>query len=197
MTLKYRQILLLVFLLMSVNLMAAKKDNWTINTLMTKFAQQFVQTKSRRYRFTETKTTAFLGRPLVYKGQLNFVHPNTMEKIITAPKKRSYRIVGSVLFIEKENKKPKKVELDNYPELLALSESLRAIFSGKLAVVKKHFSPAFSGLRESWKLVLTPKNESLEEKIRSIEIHGSGFKINRVIIIQSGRSRSVLVINEA
>jgi len=187
---------LLILLLSPVNSLFARDNNvatqkWDVNTVMLLLAKNSI----KNYRFTEKKFYSFLKKPTELHGVLRYSQPNTLEKtILSLNKKSSYRIIGSKLFIKKEGKKERKVLLSHYPEVLALANSIRALFAGKIAVLKEFFAIELKGSPDNWTMVLTPTDIDLEEKIEYLEIKGEQGRLKQIIIKDTDGDKSILTL---
>lgn len=189
---------LFVLLLGTTNIVNAEEDKATrkssisVSSLMT----QIAKTNVTSYRFSEKKFYSFLKKPTEVSGDLVFKKPDTLEKnIVTNNKKASYRIVGDKLFITKPNKKIRKVLLNNYPEILALANSLRALFAGRVDVLKQFFEIEINGTLQSWTLILTPTDIDLEEKIEFMEIKGEHLSLKKITIKETDGDKSILTLS--
>jgi len=171
---------------------AAPKSSLSVSSLMT----QIAKTNVKSYRFSEKKFYSFLKKPTEVSGELVFKKPDTLEKnIITNSKKATYRIVGDKLFIIKPDKKMRKVLLNNYPEILALANSLRALFAGRIDVLKQFFDIEINGTLQNWTLTLTPTDIDLEEKIEFMEIKGAHLSLKKITIKETDGDKSVLTLS--
>lgn len=188
---------LLILSLSPVNSLFAVDNNpvvthkWNANAVMLLLAKNSI----KNYRFIERKFYSFLKKPTEIHGVLRYRAPNTLEKnILSLNKNASYRIIGSKLFIKKEGKKERKVLLSHYPEVLALANSIRALFAGKITVLKEFFAIELKGSPENWTMVLTPTDIDLEEKIEYLEIKGEQGRLKQIIIKDTDGDKSILTL---
>ena len=166
-------------------------DKWSPNSLMALLAKNSVKS----YQFSEKKFYSFLKKPTEIHGVLLYKPPNVLEKnILSLNKRASYRIIGNKLFINKAGKKERKVHLSNYPEVLALANSIRALFAGKLGVLQQFFDIELKGSPSNWTLVLTPTDIDLEEKIEFLEIKGANGTLKQIIIKETDGDKSILTL---
>lgn len=171
---------------------ALASGTWTVEKLF-----KLVSTSTGdkvEYRFTEVRKMAFLRKPMQLRGLLIYVKPDKIEKKVEYPETQQFTIVGNRLTIRREGKKTRKIKLTNYPELQVLSESLRAALSGQLAVLKKYYTLELKGTRLNWKLVLTPTDIDIVEKIETIEIQGKEAKLTRILIQKVDADQSILTV---
>jgi hypothetical protein len=164
--------------------------NWTIEKLM----QQFKDTKQVEYQYREVKKVGFLSKMLESRGVLLYKAPDFLEKKVTHPTQDLYRITGSKLEMKKQGKERREVVLTNFPELLALADSMRATFSGNVATLKKYYELELKGNELNWKLLLHPTDIDLKEKVEYIDIQGAKNKIKRILIKEMDGDESILTI---
>ncbi len=165
-------------------------EQWSVSRLMA----QLGKTQARQYAYVEKKYVSFLKKPKISRGTLVYRAPATLEKNMAFPKQNRYRIVDNKLYIQKQGKQERQVQLHNYPELLILSESLVATFSGKQQVLEKYYQITLEGDRTAWKLVLKPTNAELAEQIKRVEIYGNDRALQRVVIKEQDGDKSDLTI---
>ncbi|VAW79918.1 hypothetical protein MNBD_GAMMA12-2684 [hydrothermal vent metagenome] len=187
---------IILLLMTQLNIYAESKSSrntiaWTANSLMALVAS----TSTKSYQFTEKKFYSFLKKPTAIHGILLYKKPDVLEKnILSGNKKASYRIVANKLYISKEGKKDRKVLLSNYPEILALANSIRALIAGKIGVLKQFFDIELKGSIERWTLLLTPTDIDLEEKIEFLEIKGVKGNLTQIIIKETDGDKSILTL---
>ncbi len=166
-------------------------EKWTANSVMLLLAKNNI----KNYRFIEKKFYSFLKKPTEIHGVLRYKQPNTLEKnILSLNKKASYRIIGNKLFIKKAGKKERKVLLSHYPEVLALANSIRALFAGEITVLQEFFAIELKGSPENWTLILTPTDIDLEEKIEFLEVKGEQGRLKQIIIKDTDGDKSILTL---
>ncbi len=187
----------IVLLLMTqLTVLAESKDSkkstaWTAHSLMAIVAK----TSTKSYQFTEKKFYSFLKKPTEIHGVLLYKKPDILEKnILSANKQASYRIVANKLYISKTGKKERKVLLSNYPEVLALANSIRALLAGEIRVLRQFFDIELKGSIERWTLVLTPTDIDLEEKIEFLEIKGVNGNLTQITIKETDGDKSILTL---
>lgn len=177
-----------VVLLLGVGPSAFGKEVWTVSKLLNQIANH----KGFIYNYTETKYMSFFQDPMQSKGILVFRNPDFLQKQVTHPSYDNFKIIGDKLIISRQDKPKREVLLSNYPELLALAESLRATLSGKQDTLKKYYSVKLRGSRSSWQLTLTPTDIDLVEIIEFVEIRGKNEFLQQVTIKEVGGDKSVL-----
>ncbi len=190
---KFFKQLIVGIIFYSCSMLTVASEGWSVEKLLAKISSH----AKFEYRYSEIKHIGFLQNPLKSKGVLSFSSPDILQKKVTFPKKNIYKIIGDRLIISRENKPQKEVMLSNYPEMLALADSLRATFAGNEKLLKKFYSLELKGNRLNWKLTLTPIDIDLIEKIEFIEIQGKKGLLKRVVIKEVNGDRSIMTVTNS
>lgn len=164
---------------------------WDITQLM----QGLAQNKSGRASFVETKHIAILDQPVESSGELLFTAPGRLEKRTFKPKPESVLIENGTLTIER-GKRRNVLRLQDYPELVAFTESIRGTLAGDTAGLKRVYTLDLEGSQESWMLSLRPIEAKMQELVQRIRIGGSHAEVKSVEIEQTDKDRSVMVIEK-
>ena len=164
---------------------------WDITQLM----QGLAQNKSGRASFVETKHIAILDQPVESSGELLFTTPGRLEKRTFKPKPESVLIENGTLTIER-GKRRNVLRLQDYPELVAFTESIRGTLAGDTAGLKRVYTLDLEGSQESWMLSLRPIEAKMQELVQRIRIGGSHAEVKSVEIEQTDKDRSVMVIEK-
>ena len=164
---------------------------WDITQLM----QGLAQNKSGRASFVETKHIAMLDKPVESSGELLFTAPGRLEKRTFKPKPESVLIENGTLTIER-GKRRNVLRLQDYPELVAFTESIRGTLAGDTAGLKRVYTLDLEGSQESWMLSLRPIEAKMQELVQRIRIGGSNAEVKSVEIEQTDKDRSMMVIEK-
>ena len=133
-------------------------------------------------RFTETRTSSFLSKPLVSKGNLEFKAPAILIKKLISPEKSEQRINGDMLSITNNDSSTQTLSLSTYPELEIGINAIRWVLSGDFINLKNSFDVTFKEYEQLWQLHLRPKNIDVIKKIKNITLIGKGAKITTINI---------------
>ncbi len=172
--------------------LAAEAPAWGFTSLMAELAQ--VQTSEARY--SEVRHVAMLQRPLELSGTLRYTRPAHIEKLQTRPFRELVRVDADTLTLERDGK-TRSVVLRNVPLVGALVESLRATLAGDATELERLYQVSLDGTRDGWRLRLVPREIEVAGIVREISIGGTGARVGRIEIIESGGDRSVMTIREA
>lgn len=170
---------------------ASAQAAWDVAQLM----QGLAQNKSGRASFVETKYIAMLDKPVESSGELLFTAPSRLEKRTFKPKPESVLIENGTLTVER-GKRRNVLRLQDYPELVAFTESIRGTLAGDTAALKRIYTLELEGSQEGWVLSLRPIEAKMQELVQRIRIGGSHAEVKSIEIEQADKDRSVMVIEK-
>ncbi|MDP2034262.1 MAG: LolA-related protein [Polaromonas sp.] len=162
---------------------------WDIAQLM----QGLAQNKSGRASFVEKKYIALLDKPVESSGELLYTAPDRLEKRTFKPRPESMLIESGTLTVER-NKRRMTLRLQDYPELVAFTESIRGTLAGDVAALRRVYNLELEGSEERWTLILRPVETKMLDVVQRIRIGGSRAEVKTIEIEQTDKDRSVMVI---
>jgi hypothetical protein len=162
---------------------------WDLTQLM----QGLAQNKSGRASFVEKKYIALLDKPVESSGELLYTAPDRLEKRTLKPRPESMLIESGTLTVER-NKRRMTLRLQDYPELVAFTESIRGTLAGDMAALRRIYNLDLEGSEERWTLTLRPVETKMLEVVQRIRIGGSRAEVKTIEIEQTDKDRSVMVI---
>lgn len=165
---------------------------WGVDQLMSALAQR----KSGRVRFSERKYLAMLERPVDSTGELVFVAPDHLEKRTLTPKPENMVLDGDMMTIERGGKSY-VMPLQNYPELAAFIESIRATLAGNRDALERYYRLRVDGVANRWALTLVPTDARMAAHVKQVRIDGVRDNLSSVEIVQADGDRSVMQIRPA
>ncbi len=162
---------------------------WDVAQLM----QGLAQNKSGRASFVEKKYIALLDKPVESSGELLYTAPDRLEKRTLKPRPESMLIESGTLTVER-SKRRMTLRLQDYPELVAFTESIRGTLAGDVAALRRIYNLDLEGTEERWTLTLRPIETKMLEVVQRIRIGGSRAEVKTIEIEQTDKDRSVMVI---
>ena len=162
---------------------------WDVAQLM----QGLAQNKSGRASFVEKKYIALLDKPVESSGELLYTAPDRLEKRTLKPRPESMLIETGTLTVER-GKRRTTLRLQDYPELVAFTESIRGTLAGDLAALRRIYNLDLEGTEERWTLTLRPIETKILDVVQRIRIGGSRAEVKTIEIEQTDKDRSVMVI---
>lgn len=162
---------------------------WDVAQLM----QGLAQNKSGRASFVETKYIALLDKPVESSGELLYSAPDRLEKRTLKPRPESLLIEGGSLTVER-GKRRMVLRLQDYPELVAFTESIRGTLAGDIVALRRVYNLDLEGPEERWTLTLRPVETRMLQVVQRIRIGGSHAVVKTIEIEQTDKDRSLMVI---
>ncbi|MDO8439920.1 MAG: LolA-related protein [Polaromonas sp.] len=162
---------------------------WDLAQLM----QALAQNKSGRASFVETKYIALLDKPVESSGELLYRAPDRLEKRTFKPRPESLLIENGTLTVE-HGKRRMVLRLQDYPELVAFTESIRGTLAGDTVALRRIYNLDLEGSEERWTLTLRPIETKMLDVVQRIRIGGSRAELKSIEIEQTDKDRSVMVI---
>ena len=143
--------------------------------------------------FVEEKYIAVLDRPVKSSGELLYDAPDRLEKRTLKPRPETLVLEAGVLTADR-GRHHYVLQLQQYPQIVPLVESIRATLAGDRAALERVFMLSFEGTFEQWTLHLVPRDAKVSGTVRQIRIQGAGDAIHEVEIDEADGDRSVLTI---
>jgi hypothetical protein len=165
---------------------------FTVDELMRSLAAAGESTAT----FTETRHSSALKTPLVTTGELRFIRPARLERLVRTPVDERYVVEGDRVTIERKGGAPRTVSLASQPALGAFLESIRATLRGDLATLRRFYRVELEGEPAGWTLVLLPSDPGMAELVTVIRIAGSGGRLTGMEVLETGGDRVVTRFGE-
>jgi Outer membrane lipoprotein carrier protein LolA-like len=175
-------------MLMAVTAHAAE---WDIDQLMRGLAQ----IRTDHARFVERKFIAMLDQPVESSGELFYTAPDHLEKRTIKPKPESMILDHGALVIERGRKK-QDLQLQDYPELAAFIDSIRATLAGERKALERNYRLSLDGTAEHWTLQLLPVDEKMQAVVKRIRIAGVRDAVRSIEITQADGDSSLMLIEK-
>jgi outer membrane lipoprotein carrier protein LolA len=160
-----------------------------LGELMRKLAARGDATAS----FVEEQTLATLDRPLRSTGELRFRSNGELEKRTLTPRPEVLRYADGVAWTERGSRRV-RLDLQRYPQILPLVESIRGTLAGDQQALEKMFDVGLSGTEAAWTLQLSPRLAQARELFRRIELTGSGADVLSLTLERHNGDRSVTMM---
>ena len=170
---------------------ASAHASWGLEQLM----QALARNTSARATFTEQKFIALLDKPVLSSGELFYTAPDRLEKRTLKPRPESLLIEGGNLTVER-GKRRMVLRLQEHPELVAFTESIRGTLAGDTIALKRIYNLDLEGSEEHWTLTLRPIETKMLDVVQRIRIAGSRAEVKSIEIEQTDKDRSVMLIEK-
>ncbi len=178
-----------VLMLMAAAWQPVFATEWNIDQLM----QALAKNKQGRATFVEKKYVAVLEWPVESSGELSYSAPDRLEKKTLKPRPETMLLEGGVLTIERGRKK-QVLQLQDYPELAGLLDSIRGTLTGDRKALERSFALKLAGNAKRWTLTLTPTDARLARIVGKIDIEGRQDNVSSIEILETSGDRSSMAI---
>jgi outer membrane lipoprotein-sorting protein len=155
---------------------ARSEQDWKLPQLMASLQQ----VQAAKASFVERKFMRILREPLQSSGQLVYVRPDKLQKDTVLPKPERLTVEGGQLTIEQQGDKTRQLALQDFPQIWAFVESIRATLAGDLPTLTRFYDVSLQGRRENWTLQLVPKDNKTRALVAIIRISGDNETIRNV-----------------
>ena len=155
---------------------ARSEQDWKLPQLMASLQQ----VQAAKASFVERKFMRILREPLQSSGQLVYVRPDKLQKDTILPKPERLTVEGGQLTIEQQGDKTRQLALQDFPQIWAFVESIRATLAGDLPTLTRFYDVSLQGRRENWTLQLVPKDNKTRALVSMIRISGDNETIRNV-----------------
>ncbi len=145
--------------------------------------------------FTEKKELAFLDIPVVTEGTLSYSPPNRMVKQVNRPNPSRYEIDGNTITISRPGTESQVIDMESHPQLRLFIETLKAVLSGDIASLEKHYTTVLVGTRKQWELQLTPIDNLLANMIERLTISGQNQTIKQMVTQERSGDHTTLTFH--
>ena len=110
--------------------------------------------------FVERQYLQLLDRPLESSGELLYDAPDRLERRTLQPRREIMVLEHGSLTIQR-GRREHVLDLQQYPQLLPFTESIRATLAGDRAALDRLFELHFDSRPDQWTLRLTPRDTKL------------------------------------
>lgn len=126
-----------------------------------------------RTAYTEIRFSGLLDRPLILRGELEYLGPAQLGKRVDTPYREQTTIANGEASVRRGDRAPRTFSLSQAPELEGFLRGFAALLGGEAATLARDFELAGSGDTANWQLVLKPRDRRLARRISAIEVDGT------------------------
>jgi hypothetical protein len=169
----------------------AAPGGWDLAQLM----KDLAQVRAVKGRFVEKKYLSVLKTPLESSGTLRYDAPDRLEKNTLLPRPETLVLERDRLSIDSDARNEhRSIALQEYPEVAAFVESVRATLAGDLDTLSRYYKATLEGRAADWKLLLTPVDAKMRGLVKRVRIAGGGNWVQSIEIEETGGDRSVMTV---
>lgn len=117
--------------------------------------------------------SGLLERPLILRGELEYLGPDRLGKRVDAPYREQMTVADGTATVQRGERKPRSFALGQAPELEGFLRGFSALLGGDAATLQRDFALTASGDAANWQLQLKPRDSRLARRMPSIEVDGA------------------------
>lgn len=152
------------------------------------------RTPPARTAYTEVRWSSLLERPLVLRGELEYLGPGKLGKRVDTPYREQMTVADGEAKVQRGDAAVRTFSLGQAPELEGFLRGFAALLGGDAAALERDFTLAVDGGSEAWRLSLKPRDRRLAQRIRAIEVDGSGSTAHCFRTRQADGDLAVLLV---
>lgn len=126
-----------------------------------------------RTPYTEVRYSGLLERPLILRGELEYLGPGKLGKRVDAPYKEQTTIADGSATVQRGERAPRTFALGQAPELEGFLRGFSALLGGDAQTLQRDFVLSASGDAANWQLQLKPRDSRLARRVKAIEVDGA------------------------
>jgi hypothetical protein len=126
-----------------------------------------------RTAYTEVRFSGLLDRPLILRGELEYLGPGKLGKRVDTPYHEQVTIADGEATVRRGDRAARTFSLGQAPELEGFLRGFTALLGGDAAALARDFDLGASGTAAGWQLTLKPRDARLAHRMAAIEVVGS------------------------
>lgn len=150
---------------------------------------KLAQAGPSRTSFVEVRSSPLLKEALRVSGEYRHPDSGTLVREVRSPYQETTTIHDGKASIQRGTS-TRTFSLSRAPQLATLQTSFGALLRGDRQELQSAFALDTSGVREKWKMVLTPKDAALAKQVRDITLFGRGSEL-RCIETRMGKGGEI------
>ena len=127
-----------------------------------------------RTAYTEVRFSGLLDRPLILRGEMEYLGPGKLAKRVDAPYREQTSVENGSATMQRGDKPGRSLPLAQIPELESFLRGFSALLGGDAAALARDFTLEASGGDARWQITLKPRDTRLARRVESIRVDGAG-----------------------
>ncbi len=127
-----------------------------------------------RTAYTEVRWSGLLDRPLIVRGELEYLGPGRLGKRVDEPYREQMTVADGSATVQRGTRKPRSFALGQAPELEGFLRGFSALLGGDAEALQRDFALSATGRASNWQLQLKPRDSRLARRVPAIEVDGTG-----------------------
>lgn len=126
-----------------------------------------------RTAYTEVRWSGLLDRPLILRGELEYLGSGRLGKRVDEPYREQMTVADGSATVRRGDGKPRSFALGRAPELEGFLRGFSALLGGDAEALQRDFVLAATGRASGWQLQLKPRDGRLARRMPAIEVDGA------------------------
>lgn len=147
-----------------------------------------------RTPYTEVRFAQMFDRPIVARGELEYLGVGRLGKRVDAPYRETTTIADGQVKVQRGERKPREIALGQIPELEGFLRGFSALLGGDADTLARDFELTTRGDGARWRLSLAPKDARLKRRVKSIVVDGADAAARCFTINEADGDSSVMLV---
>lgn len=147
-----------------------------------------------RTPYTEVRFAQMFDRPLVVRGELEYLGPGRLGKRVDSPYTEVTTIADGQVSVQRGKGKARQISLGQVPELEGFLRGFSALLGGDAEALARDFDLVTTGDDTRWHLTMTPKDARLKRRVASINVDGAGNAARCFAILDADGDSSFMLV---
>jgi hypothetical protein len=148
-----------------------------------------------RTAYTEVRFSGLLERPLILRGELEYLGPGQLGKRVDEPYREQTRVANGEASVQRGTRAARTFSLSQAPELEGFLRGFAALLGGDADMLARDFTLTASGNTANWRLSLKPRDARLARRVSAIEVDGSAVTPRCFRTLEADGDLGVLLVD--
>ena len=127
-----------------------------------------------RTAYTEVRFSGMLDRPLILRGEMEYLGNGKLAKRVDAPYHEQTTVENGTATMQRGDKPGRSISLAQIPELESFLRGFSALLGGDVDTLARDFTLDATGGDARWQITLKPRDARLARRVESIRVDGAG-----------------------
>ncbi|KAF1702760.1 LolA-related protein [Pseudoxanthomonas suwonensis] len=127
--------------------------------------------------FVEVRQSAMLKKPLRIEGEYRREADGRLVREVRVPYAETTTLSAGEAVIERAGRAPRRVSLQQVPELEAIQNGFGALLAGDVERLERTYQVQSEGTLQAWTMRMQPRDPKLARTLARIDLHGQGSEL--------------------
>jgi hypothetical protein len=153
--------------------------------------QRLLQSAARPVvNFQELRESPWLSAPMASRGTMRST-PQALEKRVESPRQETWRLLPDrIEWVGPGGSGNKQILFSQAPALAALSDVMRRVVAGDIALLQRDFRIELSGDERVWRAQLQPVSPQVARHLDHVELQGTAGQLQVIIVVERQGERT-------